>query len=202
MIVTVVIKTNNELEMIESVAAKCTLCELCANRINPVFSRGNGFSFMICGMIPGPDENKVGSPFVGRSGKLLDVILNELKLLNDVYITNIVKCALKPGISLTQEWIDNCIVYLLAQLELTKPSVIVTLGADATNGLLGNPLDTKIGSLRGKAHLYMNTHVVPTYHPSYLLRGGGVEHKHYSRVKEDFELAKFIWQAKIKEGGS
>jgi DNA polymerase len=170
--------------------------------MNPVFARGAGFDFMVCGMIPGPEENKAGSPFVGRSGLLLNRILTELKLNDDVYITNIVKCALTPGISLKQEWIDSCIIYLLAQMELTKPKVIVTLGADATNGLLGNSLDTKIGKLRGKARLYMNTHVVPTYHPSYLLRGGGPEHRDYDKVKSDFELAKFIWQAKIKKGGN
>ena len=57
--------------------------------------------------------------------------------------------------------------------------MILTLGGDATNGLLGLPLDTKIGQLRGKAHEYLDTYVVPTYHPSYLARGGGVKHKQY-----------------------
>jgi DNA polymerase len=193
---------TNDLLMVEEVASKCALCELHCNRINPVFSRGPASDFVICGMIPGPDENKAGSPFVGRSGQLLDMILNRLHLADCVYITNIVKCALSPGISLKQEWIDSCIVYLLAQLELLAPKVVITLGADATNGLLGNPLATKIGDLRGKAHSYMGIHVVPTYHPSYLIRGGGTEHRHYGRVKEDFELAKFIWQAKTKEGGN
>lgn len=187
---------DKELEMVEYRAGKCTLCELHNNRLNPVFARGSSADFMICGMVPGPDENKAGSPFVGRAGKLLDVILEEIALLNKVYITNIVKCALKPGIPLQQDWIDSCILYLLAQISKIKPKVIMTLGADATNGLLGNPLNTKIGDLRGRAHDYMGTHIVPTYHPSYLLRGGGVEHKHYGRVIEDFELAKFIWEDK------
>ena len=184
---------DKQLEMIEHRASKCTLCELNTNRIKPVFARGDVTDFMICGMVPGPDENEGGLPFIGRSGQLLDVILSDMQLLNQVYITNIVKCALKPGIPLQQDWIDNCILYFLAQVSRIKPKVILTLGADATNGLLGNPLDTKLGDLRGRAHAYMGTHVVPTYHPSYLLRGGGVQHKHYSRVREDFELAKFIW---------
>ena len=184
------------LEMIESRAAGCKLCELHSNRIKPVFARGDRSGFMVLGMVPGPDENKAGSPFVGRAGQLLDIILGEEGLLGKVYITNIVKCALKPGIPLKQEWIDNCILYLLAQISRLQPKIILTLGADATNGLLGNPLDTKIGDLRGRAHDYMGTHVVPTYHPSYLLRGGGVNHKQYSKVKEDFELAKFIWEDK------
>lgn len=187
---------DKELELVENRAGSCTLCDLHSNRIKPVFARGNFTDFMICGMIPGPDENKIGAPFVGRSGHLLDTILIDVHLINKVYITNIVKCALKPGIPLQQDWIDSCIMFLLAQISKIKPKVIMTLGADATNGLLGNPLDTKIGDLRGRAHGYMGTHVVPTYHPSYLLRGGGVKHKQYSKVKEDFELAKSIWEDK------
>ena len=84
----------------------------------------------------------------------------------------------------------------MIQVSVLRPKVIITLGADATNGLLGLPLDTKIGDLRGRAHEYMNTHVVPTYHPSYLIRGGGTQHKQYGKVIEDFELAKFIWEDK------
>jgi len=184
------------LNTIEQAASECRLCQLCNNRIKPVFARGSFTDFIICGMVPGPAENRAGTPFIGRAGQLLDTILIESHLADRVYITNIVKCALKPGISLKQEWIDSCIIYLLGQIAQLQPKVILTLGADATNGLLGNPLDTKIGDLRGKAHNYMNTHVVPTYHPSYLVRSGGTEHKHYNRVLEDFELAKFIWEDK------
>jgi len=187
---------SQELDMVEGRAAVCTLCELNSNRIKPVFSRGDTTDFMICGMVPGPAENRAGVPFIGRSGQLLDVILDEVQLVGKVYITNIVKCALTPGVPLKQEWIDSCIIFLLAQIGKTRPKVIVTLGADATNGVLGNPLDTKVGDLRGKAHVYMGTHVVPTYHPSYLLRGGGVNHKQYSKVIEDFKLAKNIWELK------
>ena len=187
---------DERLLMVEKRAAGCTLCELHTNRIKPVFSRGDSTGFMVLGMVPGPDENEAGSPFVGRAGNLLDIILGDTDLIGKVYITNIVKCALKPGIALKQDWIDNCILYLLAQISRLQPKIILTLGADATNGLLGNPLDTKIGDLRGRAHDYMGTHVVPTYHPSYLLRGGGVQHKQYSKVIEDFELAKFIWEDK------
>jgi len=189
-------RMNKDLQMIEHRASMCILCDLHSNRIKPVFARGNITDFIICGMVPGPDENEVGLPFVGKAGKLLDVILSDMQLLGKVYITNIVKCALNPGIPLKQDWIDSCLLYLLAQIAKLKPKVIITLGADASNGLLGHPLTTKIGSLRGRAHDYMGTHVVPTYHPSYLARGGGVYHKHYSRVKEDFELAKFIWEDK------
>jgi DNA polymerase len=186
----------NDLELSEFAAGQCEICSLHKNRLSPVFARGPETDIMICGMVPGPEENKAGVPFVGRAGQLLDIILEEVGLLDQVYITNIVKCALRPGIPLQQEWIDHCLAYLIVQIFALRPKVIMTLGADATNGLLGNPLDTKIGNLRGHAHAYMGTHIVPTYHPSYLLRGGGVKHKQYERVIEDFKLAKFIWEDK------
>jgi len=189
---------NIDLKKIQDVASECALCKLCEGRNVPVFAKGNEHSkFMICGMVPGPEENKVGTPFVGRAGKLLDTILEKIDLtLDDVYITNVVKCALQPGIPLTQTWIDSCNVYLLAQISIIKPDVIVTLGADATNALLGFPLDTKIGQLRGKPQVYFNKHVIPTYHPSYLLRGGGEKHKFFNKVVEDFELARLILEDK------
>ena len=184
------------LKNIEGSSAKCTACELHGDRELPVFAKGNPVSrFMICGMVPGPDENKAGSPFVGRAGGMLGSILGQIRLV-DVYITNYVKCALKPGIRLTQSWIDSCSPIILAQISIIQPKVIITLGADATNALLGLPLTTKIGSTRGRAHEYFTTHVVPTYHPSYLLRGGGMRHVHYPRVVEDFEFARLIYEGK------
>ena len=187
---------DKDLINVEYVAGKCELCELSSNRMTPVFARGEETDFMVCGMVPGNEENRVGIPFIGRAGQLLDIILDDIGMHDKVYITNIVKCALKPGIPLKQDWIDHCIVYLLAQISRLKPKVILTLGADATNGLLGYSLDTMIGGVRGKQLDYMGTHVVPTYHPSYLLRGGGVKHKYYSRVVDDFKLAKNIWETK------
>lgn len=184
------------LKSIEDLSAKCTACELCNGRNLPVFAKGDPHSqFMICGMVPGPDENKVGTPFVGRAGSMLDRILDDISIV-DVYITNYVKCALKPGIPLTKGWINACTPIILAQVSIILPKIIITLGADATNALLGLPLSTKIGNTRGKVHEYFTTHVVPTYHPSYLIRGGGLKHVHYPRVIEDFELAKFIYEEK------
>ena len=187
---------QTDLDIMAAHAAKCEVCILSVNRYKPVFAKGNPLSkFMVCGMVPGPDENKVGIPFVGRAGQMLDIILEDVSISN-IYITNYVKCMLNPGIPLTHDWIDPCSVIILAQVAIIQPKMIITLGADSKNALLGLPLDTKIGSTRGRAHEYYNTHVVPTYHPSYLVRGGGVKHKHYSRVKEDFELAKFIYKDK------
>ena len=89
-----------------------------------------------------------------------------------------------------EEWIASCISYLISQIYIVKPKVIITLGADATNALLGLPLDTKIGGLRGQVQNYSDeVFVIPTYHPSYLLRGGGEQHKHFDIVVGDFSLA-------------
>lgn len=189
---------ETDLAIIEAAAAKCINCSLHTGRKCPVFARGNPQSkVMVCGMVPGPDENEVGQPFVGKAGKLLDIILGRVNL-EGVYITNVVKCALKPGIPLTQEWISHCLAYVLAQVGIIRPNVIITLGADATNALLGQPLDTKIGSMRGKLYSYFETHLVPTYHPSYLARGGGEKHQHFDRVIADFQLALTILDAKAK----
>lgn len=180
------------LEYMQGIAAECISCNLHRNRKRPVFARGSCKSgIMIVGMVPGPEENEVGMPFVGPAGRLLENILSDLDIQSsDVYITNAVKCALNPGIPLKEEWITACMPFLIAQIYLVWPNVIITLGADATNALLGLSLDTKIGDNRGKALKYYDEiYVVPTYHPSYLLRGGGRQHKDYSKVIKDFAFA-------------
>ena len=191
------------LNYIENAAAKCTSCDLYRNRKKPVFARGSNTSgIMIVGMVPGPEENEIGQPFVGPAGKLLENIFSDIDISSyDAYITNAVKCALKPGIPLKEEWINACVPFLISQIYLIRPNVIITLGADATNALLGLPLDTKIGDFRGKASKYMDQiYVVPTYHPSYLLRGGGQQHKHYSVVIKDFTFALEIAETERNKG--
>ncbi len=181
-----------DLQRLEKVAAKCTLCSLHEGRINPVFSKGNEQTdIMICGMVPAVDENEAGTPFVGRSGKCLDSLLDVVGLsVYDVYITNIVKCFLKPGIKLNEEWVDNCISYLISQIYIIKPKVIITLGADASNGLLGFKMDTKIGDIRSKTFDYTKfTKVLPTYHPAYVIRQGGTKSSAFSKVADDFRIA-------------
>jgi DNA polymerase len=192
-----------KLDLIQKIAASCTSCDLHMGRKKSVFARGSNVSgVMIVGMVPGPEENEMGLPFVGPAGKLLESILNAIDIHSeDVYITNAVKCALKPGIPLKEEWISACIPFLISQVFLVRPKVIITLGADATNALLGFPLDTKIGSLRGKVNKYMDSiYVVPTYHPSYLIRGGGTHHKDYNKVTTDFTLALTIAETEKYKG--
>jgi len=173
-------------------AAKCTLCSLHEGRLNPVFEKGNpNASVMICGMVPAHEENRIGLPFVGRAGRLLDVILDSINwTYDDVYITNIVKCYLAAGNSLKQEWIESCRFYLEEQIKTINPYVIITLGADSSQDLCDLPKIT-MGKMRGNILYYNNnTVIVPTYHPSYLLRKGGVESDDYPKVVADFNLAK------------
>ena len=187
--------THDELR---EIAAGCQQCNLWHGREKAVFSRGNTDSpLMICGMVPGPDENKAGLPFVGRAGQLLDKIIDSVDIDN-VYITNLVKCWLKPGLELEKDWIDNCFQYVIAEIFMIKPRVIITLGLPASITLMGLPADTKMGKIRGSVHHYSTCEmtptieIVPTYHPSYLLRGGGEKHERYQSVIEDFELAEYI----------
>jgi DNA polymerase len=184
---------------IKEEAAKCKLCDLHKGRENPVFDKGNSkASIMICGMVPGPDENKVGVPFVGRAGKLLDKILNTIPMpLNKVYITNLVKCFWYPGRPLDQRWIRTCFPYLICQIEAIKPRVIVTLGTDASITLLGLDNDVRMGSIRGRIFDWSaDIKVVPTYHPSYILRRGNIGSEEYQKVLNDFLLAKSIAEDK------
>ena len=182
------------LEEVKGFAAECKLCELHSGRNKPVFSKGNEeSSIMICGMVPAAEENAAGIPFVGRSGKLLDNILEDAGLsLDTVYVTNLVKCFLAPGISLKKDWVDNCLPYIICQIQIIKPKVIITLGKDASVGLLGLKNNRSLKSIieEGPYIIYNDITVIPTYHPSYLLRAGGKNHIKYKDVVECFTSAK------------
>lgn len=182
-----------DLQELETVAAECQLCRLHVGQDKPVFARGNPeASLVICGMCPGFDENIVGMPFVGRAGKVLDEILvrafpEHVNPMDYVYVTNLVKCFVKPGIVLEEEWMGSCLPYFLVQLDLMKPKVIMGLGKDVCNYLLN--VNTSIGKLRGKIYDYPHAKLVCSYHPSYLSRGGSVKHKDFSKVVDDFKTA-------------
>jgi len=177
------------LEQLEVLTAQCTFCELHKGQINPVFARGYAEAdILICGMCPGPDENKIGIPFVGTAGKILDEILNRaFSLKHKVYITNLVKCFVPAGKDLDIRWMSRCLPYFIVQLQLIKPKVIIALGKDVCNFLLNK--DEQMGSMRGNAYDYLNTKLICTYHPSFLARGGGIQHKDFNKVVKDFSKA-------------
>lgn len=189
------------LDELRKIAATCQLCTLWRGRDKPVFDKGNPNSkLMIVGMVPAYDENRAGVPFVGRAGQLLDKIIAEIEItLSDVYISNVVKCFLAPGKSLQKEWIEACFPYTIGQIAMVMPDVILTLGADASTTLLGMPSDTRMYLIRGMPHKYGQIEVIPTYHPSYILRKGGINSEEYQKVTDDFSLAKFIVEDKMKK---
>ena len=158
-------------------ALACQKCpHLVRSRKNVVFGVGDIHSpLMFVGEAPGADEDRQGEPFVGAAGQLLTRIIRTMGFTRDtVYIANILKCRpdtppqtsgnRKP----TSEEMKTCLPYLIAQIELIQPKVMVALGATAVEGLLGN--STGISRLRGQFQDFRGIPVMPTFHPSYLLR--------------------------------
>jgi len=171
---------STKAEKLRHLAERASVCVKCphlvARRHTVVFGVGNPEAkLMFVGEAPGQEEDLQGEPFVGRAGQLLTKMIIAMGLKREqVYIANIVKCRpdMPPGASgnrkPTKQEMETCVPYLLAQIDAIQPSVIVALGATAVEGLLG-PIGT-IGSLRGKFLEYRGTPLMPTYHPSYLLR--------------------------------
>jgi DNA polymerase len=156
-------------------ARVCVKCqELATKRKNVVFGVGNPDARLVfVGEAPGEDEDIQGEPFVGRAGQLLTKIIQAMGLKrSDVYIANILKCRPPANRKPLPEETQNCLPFLKAQLDAIKPDVIVCLGATGLEGLLGL---TGITKLRGQWLNYTLTSgkevlVMPTFHPSYLLR--------------------------------
>jgi DNA polymerase len=150
----------------------CTRCKLSQlGRTQVVNSVGDPTAeLMFCGEAPGADEDRIGEPFVGRAGQLLtDIIEKGLGIpRKDVYIGNINRCR-PPGNRAPEP--DECLVckpFLLREIAVVQPKVIVVLGATAAQNLLETK--TPIGKLRGRFHDYLGSKVMPTFHPAYLLR--------------------------------
>ncbi|MGH9178936.1 MAG: uracil-DNA glycosylase [Acidimicrobiales bacterium] len=158
---------------LEHEALACTRCPLAGGRTTVVFGVGDPHAdLMFVGEGPGHEEDLKGEPFVGRSGRLLDRLLcEELGMGRDgVYIANVVKCRPPGNRDPLPEEVAACRPYLERQIELIAPRVIVTLGNFAARLLL----DTSAGikALRGRTYPYGQAVVVPTFHPSFVLRSG------------------------------
>jgi uracil-DNA glycosylase len=161
---------------------RALVCQKCPNlaaaRKNVVFGVGSiDAELMFVGEAPGADEDELGEPFVGKAGQLLTKIIQTMGLSREqVYIANILKCRPDtPGQSFgnrppTPEEMERCIPYLRAQIDLIKPKVMVALGATAVEGLFGKVPGIGITKLRGRWKEFRGIPVMPTYHPSYLLR--------------------------------
>ena len=159
------------------------------NSINKiVVSRGNPFAkLMIIGEAPGAKEEEIGEPFVGRSGKLLDKLLQNagIDINQDVYFCNVVKCRPPKNRRPTKIEIQENLPWLYQQIKLVNPSVIVLVGATALESIL--KIKSRISILRGEWIDWEGKLVMPVFHPSYLLRNPSKEEgKPMSLTKSDF----------------
>ena len=167
--------------------AGCTACALCTGRRQTVFGVGHPRAhWMIVGEAPGEQEDRQGEPFVGKSGQLLDNMLRAIGLSREprptgkagadstgdaarqVYIANTVKCRPPGNRNPEPAELARCEPYLMRQIALVQPRIILAMGRFAVQQLLGS--SEPIGRLRGRVHRYQGVPLVVTYHPAYLLR--------------------------------
>jgi len=174
-------------EIADSVA-KCRRCSLYATAKNPVPGTGNpNADFMIVGEAPGANEDEQGVPFVGQAGQLLTKIIGAINLTrDDVFIANVLKHRPPGNRNPLPEEVQACSPYLVRQIELVRPKVILALGTFAAQTLL----ETKntIGKLRGQIHRYYGVPLIVTYHPAALLRNPAWKRPTW----EDVQLARRI----------
>jgi uracil-DNA glycosylase len=176
------------LELVAVEASTCTRCRLAEGRTTVVFGMGDErTSLMFIGEGPGAEEDRQGLPFVGRSGKLLDRLMwEELGITRDqAYIANVVKCRPPDNRDPLPDEIDACRPYLTQQLDLIRPSVVITLGRFAAQWLLQTT--DGITKLRGRSYPFAHGVLIPTLHPAAALRGGP---EPLAKMRADFVRAK------------
>jgi len=156
---------------LKAAVSGCTACGLRAGCTQTVFGVGDeAADWLLVGEAPGAEEDRLGEPFVGQAGKLLDNMLAALGLARgrNVYIANVLKCRPPGNRNPEPGEVAQCAPHLLRQIELIQPKLILAMGRFAVQTLLNT--DATIGSLRGKVHAYHGVPLVVTYHPAYLLR--------------------------------
>ena len=159
------------LAQLRQVLGDCGRCKLSRGRTHIVYGVGNpDADVMFVGEGPGRDEDLQGEPFVGRAGQLLtDIITKGMKLRReDVYIANVVKCRPPRNRDPEPDEVESCEPFLIRQIELVKPRVIIALGKFAAQTLVRS--SAPISRLRGQWHDYRGIRLMPTFHPAYLLR--------------------------------
>jgi len=158
------------IELKQAVPA-CTACGLHKTRTQTVFGVGDeNADWMLIGEAPGAEEDRLGDPFVGQAGKLLDNMLAAIGLNRgeNVYIANVLKCRPPGNRNPEPDEVAKCTPFLKRQIALIKPKLIVAMGRFAAQTLLAT--DASIASLRGRVFDYEGVPLVVTYHPAYLLR--------------------------------
>ncbi len=176
-------------EQLEESIKDCSKCKLCQKRQNIVFGVGNkNAKIMFIGEGPGGDEDRIGEPFVGRAGQLMDLAFQTVGIKReDVYIANIVKCRPPGNRDPEQDEVQACINYLRNQVILVKPKIIVLLGRIALINIMGQ--EYKISTARGNWIEKKGIKYMPTWHPAALLRD---ENKKIDFIKDLQEVLKGV----------
>ena len=179
-------------EELEKNIEGCTKCKLCENRNNIVLGVGNkNAKIMLIGEGPGADEDKLGQPFVGKAGMLMDKALEGLGIKReDLYIANIVKCRPPQNRVPEKDECDACLDYLRNQVLLIKPKIIVLLGSTALKNVIGE--EYSITSARGKWIEHKGIWYMPTWHPAALLRDENKKIEFWKDLKEVIKKEKEI----------
>jgi uracil-DNA glycosylase family 4 len=171
----------------------CTKCVLHQSRTQGVLGVGPRRSdWMVIGEAPGAEEDRRGEPFVGRAGHLLDAMLHAIGLNRgtNVYIANVLKSRPPGNRDPKPEEVAACLPYLMRQIELLRPRLMLAVGRIAAQNLLST--DLSLGRLRGKVHHFgeLNTPLIVTYHPAYLLRTPADK----SKAWEDLKFARSVFR--------
>jgi DNA polymerase len=180
-------------ESLRAEVMACTKCALHGSRTQGVFGVGSREAqWLVVGEAPGAEEDRRGEPFVGRAGHLLDAMLKAIGLSrgSNVYIANVLKSRPPGNRDPKPEEVAACLPYLMRQIELLRPRVMLAVGRIAAQNLLST--DVPLGRLRGKVHHFgeLNTPLIVTYHPAYLLRTPSDKRKAW----EDLKFARSVFQ--------
>lgn len=161
----------------------CTNCSLSQTRTNVVVGDGPiGAKIMFIAEAPGQKEDETGLTFQGKSGLLFNKMLDAMKLTrDDVFITNVVRCRPPKNRAPDLHEIAACRGFLLSQIALINPQLIITFGGTAAHSLLNS--QTSLGRLRGRVHDWNNIPLIVTYHPSYLLRNPAAKRDVWNDLK-------------------
>jgi DNA polymerase len=187
----VYITEKADLDTLRRAVAACTQCGLHKTRKQTVFGVGNTAAhWMFIGEAPGADEDAQGEPFVGRAGQLLNAMLFAMGLKREqVFIANVLKCRPPGNRDPQPNEVECCEPYLLRQIALIQPKLIVALGRHAAHSLLKT--EAPLTRLRGQRLAYHGTPLIVTYHPAYLLRSPGEKRKAW----DDLCLARRVMES-------
>lgn len=171
-------------------ASTCTKCRLSEGRTQVVYGVGSPTAdLMFIGEGPGYHEDQQGEPFVGAAGQLLNTMLAEIGIAReDVYIANVVKCRPPGNRDPLPDEVESCTPYLIEQVGLIDPRIIVTLGNFATRYILAKQVS--ISRVRGQRFTWKGRTIIPTFHPAAILHGGGQNSQQMEALREDFRTIK------------